>query len=327
MRASDQQARIKRQAIQSEYIDTVSARYADHSLRATEGASIVSVVNTVPIMSPYLVRLTNGERNLGWLLRTSLTMLLLWIGSCTLIWLRALRPNLSFRDVGSVFITLAGFPLTTLVITLSLAAFVFVTAQLTAMEAQSEQVALLRLANVSIATIFGCLVLGSIYRIRHWLAWLIGVCPYVLWLGCQSYTGFWALPSDLRTYVTLLGHSYVYRDGPIDLSRQLELFWFMSLTVGVLGLCYLAVVGSVGMTLKSKRAAHAAAVMLAITLPLILGLIILALPDGFLAADTAYGSAEVGASIRQILPAGIAIAAVPIIAALSTQQLFRHILD
>ncbi len=218
---------------------------------------------------------------------------------------------------------LLGLPLGILVIAVFLVIFVFTGAQLTFTETQSEQLALLYLTNVSIATIFWSLVLGTIYRARYWLTWIIGVCPYILWLSCQSYLVFWALPPDLRSYTTLLGHQYVYLDGPIDLMRQLELFWFMSLTISILGLSFLSILCCVGFTMKSKKVVLSAAGVLSFILPFAFGLILLAAPEGFLSADTAYGNAAVTASFERMLPVGIAIATLPVVVSLGAQRLLR----
>jgi hypothetical protein len=268
----------------------------------------------------YLLHLTNGERNLRWLWVVLMTWLLLWVVSCILIELRFLEP--SFIPI-CLPISVLGLPLGILVIAVFLVFFVFTGAQLTYTETQKEQFELIYLTNVSTTAIFWSLVLGTIYRVRYWFPLIIGIYPYLLWLGCQSYAIFWALPPDLRSYTTFLGNTYTYHDGAIELMRQLEVFWFMSLTTGLLGLSLLSILCCVAFTMKSKKAVLSAAGVMAFILPFALGLIVVVTPEGFLLADTAYGNAAVSASFAKIHPVGIAIAVVPLVASLGAQHLMQ----
>jgi hypothetical protein len=271
--------------------------------------------------NPYLLHLTKGERNLRWLWVVLMTWLLLWVVSCVLIGLRFLEP--SFIPV-CLPISVLGLPLSILVIAVFLVFFVFTGTQLTYTETQKEQFELIYLTNVSTTAIFWSLVLGTFYRVRYWLPLIIGIYPYFLWLGCQSYLTFWALPSDLRSYTTLLGNIYIYHDGPSDLIRQLELFWLMSLTTGLLGLSLLSILCCIGFTIKSKHDVLSAAGVLTLILPFALGLIVVMAPEGFLFADTAYGNVAVTESFAKISRVGTAIAIVPLVASLGAQTFIQR---
>jgi hypothetical protein len=275
---------------------------------------------TLPtIANPYLADLTTGERNLRWLWVVFRTWLILWIISRVLIWVRFLQPRLGSFTEAVAFI---GLPLSILAIVVFLVIFVFMGATLTFSEARSDQLALLRLTNVSQDTIFWSLVLGAVYRTCYWLTWIIGGFPYFLWLLCQWYE-IWALRSDLRCFTSPLGHTYCYSDGPTDPMRLLELFWFMSITIAVACLFFLAILCAVGFTLKSKNALLSGISVLAFILPVVLGLILIGAPEGFLAADTAYGGVAMSESLGRILAAGILVAVLPFVAALVAQRLLR----
>jgi hypothetical protein len=267
--------------------------------------------------NPYLLHLTKGEPNLGWLWTVIITCLILWLGSFGLIATSFLEPRLNSVDE---IVSLIALPLSILATAVLLVVFVFRGAKLTFAEGQSKQLAPL---NVSPSTVLWSLVLGTIYRARYWLTWIAGGCPYFLWLICQWYW-IWALPSDLRCFASLVGHVYCYSDGPMELNKRLELFWFMSLTLGILGLSFFSILCSIGFTVKSKNAVLSATGVLVFMLPIILGVVLLGATEGFLAADTAYGNLAVNALFVRMLPVGIAVVILPFVALLGAQRFLRQ---
>ncbi len=279
--------------------------------------------NITSISEPNLLRFTEGERNLDWLWKAIRIWWLSWIGSCILIWIRFLQPNLDPSDVLSAIISVVGLPLSAVAIAAFLMIIVITGMRLASMGIQNEQSNILLPAEVSITVLFWGYVLGTLHRIRYW-TWIIGISPYLLWIGCQSYVIFWALPSDLRGYTTLLGHHYFYSDGSIDLMRLLEILWFMSLTIGLVGLAFLAILCVVGITMKIRGAKwFVAAGVLGFILPFVFGIVLLAAPEGFLSADTARTYAAINASFMQVLSVSIIIALLPLAVSLGVQRLMR----
>ncbi|MEO8611265.1 MAG: hypothetical protein ABI690_25435 [Chloroflexota bacterium] len=274
---------------------------------------------TIPTISnPYLLSLIPGERDLRWL-SIFLNWPILWVISCALIWARLLEPSLdSFAEA----IAFIGLPVSILGIAIFLMSLVSIGAKLTFTEDHNEQFALLRLTNTSHDAIFWSLVLATTYRVRFWLIWIIGGCPYLLWFICQGYW-IWALPSDLRCFISPLSHGYCYSDGAPDSMRLLELFWFMSITIAIACLCFLAILCAVGLTLKSKNALLSGMSVLAFILPVVLGLILIGTPEGFLYADTAYGRVAANEAFGNMIPVGIVIAILPFIVLLGTQHFLR----
>ncbi len=267
--------------------------------------------------NPYLLRLTKGEPNLGWIWTVIITCPILWLGSFGLIATSFLEPQLNTFDE---IVSLIGLPLSILVVAVLLVIFVFRGAKLTSTEGQSEQLAPL---NISHGAILWSLVLGTMYRARYWLIWLVGGGPYFLWLICQCYW-IWALPSDLRCFASPLGHMYCYCDGPMELNKRLEFFWFMGLTLSILGLSLLSILCSIGITMKSKNAVLSAASVAAFVVPIVLGVILLGAIEGFLAADTACGNAAVDALSVRMLPVGIVAVILPFVASLGAHRFLRQ---
>jgi len=254
--------------------------------------------------NPYLVRLTKGEPNLNWVSILTRYWFFLWIGSCFLT--RLSMDTLTFMTLQSTY--QLGLPISILVIVVLLVLFIFMGSQLAATEKQSEQLTLLRLTNVSHSTIFWSLILANIYRARYWLAWVIGGSPFFIWIICQWYISWMPIcpsrPGDC--YLTLLGNRYFYFDGPSDPHRYIELFWFVSITVCILGIGFLANAWSVGFAIKSENILLSTAGVLGFIAPLVVIVVLLVAPEGFLSIDSAYWQKQ--ATFTKMLATGISAA-------------------
>src|SRR5262249_33054345 len=152
--------------------------------------------------------------------------------------------------------------------------------------------------------------------------WIIGGFPYVLWFICQGYW-VWALPSDLRCFISPLGHRYCYSDGAPDSMRLIEIFWFASLTIAIVCLCFLAILCAVSFTLKNKNARLSGLKVSGFIIPLVLGIALLGAPEGFLYADTAYGSASMNEAIAHLLTAGLVVVTLAFVTLLGAQRMLR----
>src|SRR5258708_17727975 len=134
-------------------------------------------------LNPFLLRLTTGERTLGWLWTVIATWLILWFVS-----INSICGDFQTGGVFS-FICLPFFvPFSFLALAICMGIGVLTAAQLTVRETQSEQLALLRLTSISQDVIIWSLVLGTLHRARYWLAVIFGFFPYLLWLLCQRFT-------------------------------------------------------------------------------------------------------------------------------------------
>jgi len=267
-----------------------------------------------------LLRLTDNERNWDWLLKATVICLLLWFVSARLVSAEFLAPQ--FREPDEI-ISMFGMPLGILAIVILLVFFVFKGARLTSRETQREQLAILHGKNISQNAVFWSLVCGIFYRVRHWLTVLIGGGPYFLWLICQGYW-MWAIQDNLRCLTSPLSHLYCYSDGAPAEIRQLEVRWFGSITIGILGLIVFATLCCVGFTMKRKKVVLSVAGVLALVMPIMLGFILVVAPEGYLAADTAYGSVAINEIYARMFPIGIALAVLPFVASLVTQHFLRR---
>jgi hypothetical protein len=277
-------------------------------------------------VNPYLMHLTQGEGNLGWFSGLIGSWLLFWVGSCFLIWARVadrLRYSVYLED--GYVIGLIGLPVSILIIVVLVGLFVFMGTQLTLVEVQSEQLTLLRLTNIGPDAIFGSLLLGILYRARRWLTWLIGSCPFFIGCMCWLYSALTYAALDLEyCHTSPFGHVYCYWDGPPEFTSRVEAFWFLSLTICILGIMVLAAVCSVGLTMRSKKGMLSAAGVLAFTVPLVLAVILLAAPEGFLFIDTAYWNEVYDVVSTRILWVGLAMAILPLAASLGAYGLLRR---
>ncbi len=277
-------------------------------------------------VNPYLVHLTQGERDLGWFLRLIGYWLLLWIGSCFLIWSRVADLFIYATSLGhGYFLGLIGLAVSILIIVVLVGLFVFTGAQLTLAEAQSEQLMLLRLTNIGPDMIFGSLLLGILYRARRWLMWLIGVCP--LFIGCMSwlYSALtYGAGSAEYCHASPFGRIYCYWDGPPEFTGQVEAFWFLSLTISTLGIIFLTAVCSVGLTIRSQKAIFSGIGVLSFAVPLVLAVILLAAPEGYLFIDSAYRNEVYEVVSTRILWVGLTMAILPFAASLGAYRVLRR---
>jgi hypothetical protein len=256
----------------------------------------------------YFLRLTKGEPAYGWYSKLIIQCVFLWLGSCLLI-----RANLPFGVVqatSSVELLVCG-----LVILALLIVFVFAGVQISVREVGSEQLALLRLTHISQETIFWSLVLAILYRIRHWLTWIIGGSPYLYWLICQwLFIQDWTycpgqVPGECS--ISLLGTRYRYFDGPSDLQKYLTLLWFIGIAVSLFGITCLAVACSVSFAIKSKNIVLSAATIIVFLVPIVFIVILFIMPEWFLYIDSAYGKAGRAMLPIQVIGAGLTIAIIP----------------
>ncbi len=267
------------------------------------------------------MRLTNGQPNLGWFWAVTRHGLILWIGTCFLIWMSDLNRFWEVLYTTSRI----GLPLSLLILVGLLVLLVFTGTQLTFTEMRNEQLALLRLTNITQAAIFWSLVSGVIYRTRRWLGLIIGGCPVLIWIICGWCTfGTFGAIGLAVCYVSPLGNTYCYFDGPSQFVRWLDVFWILSITISILGIGLLATLCSVGFTMKIKNAASSAVGVLALTVPLIIVVILLVAPEGFLFIDTVYGKARWGALYQQVFCAGLVTAVLPFVVLLGAQCLLRQ---
>jgi hypothetical protein len=277
-------------------------------------------------VNPYLMRLTQGERSLGWFSRLIGYWLLFWIGSYFLIRARVTDQFLASVSLENGYVIgLMGLAVSILIIVALIGLFVFMGTQLTLAEAQSEQLTLLYLTNISPDTIFGSLLLGILYRARRWLTWLIGGCPFFIGCMCWMYS---ALTYGARgaeyCYTSPFGRVYCYWDGPPEFTSQVEAFWFLSLTINILGIMVLAAVCNVCLTMRSKKGKLSAAGVLTFTVPLVLAIVLLAAPEGFLFIDTAYGNEVYAVVSTRILWVGLTMAIFPFAASLGAYRFLRR---
>jgi hypothetical protein len=277
-------------------------------------------------VNPYLMHLTQGARSLGWFSGLIGYWLLFWIGSYSLIQARVTDRFLRSVSLENGYVIgLAGLAVSILVIVVLVGLFVFMGTQLTLAEAQSEQLTLLRSTNISLDTIFGSLLLGILYRARRWLTWLIGGCPFFIGCMCWMYSALtYGAGSAEYCYTSPFGRVYCYWDGPPEFTSQVEAFWFLSLTICILGIMVLAAVCSVGLTMRSKKRLLSAVSVLAFTVPLVLAVILLAAPEGFLFIDTAYRNEVYAVISTRILWVGLAMAIFPFAASLGAYRFLRR---
>src|SRR5579859_7569230 len=183
-------------------------------------------------LNPFLMRLTKGESSLDWFSALTRHWLYLWMGICLLIG-AANSPLFLVMLAASSF---SGLPLSVLVIVVPLALLVFTGTQLTLRETQSEGFALLRLTNISRDTIFWNLIIGTVYRTRRWLTWIIGGCPLFIYLIC-SWSMFEQFDFDKRCYVSPLGNSYCYPYVATAPAGTIlgQAFWCLSITMSIVG--------------------------------------------------------------------------------------------
>ena len=134
----------------------------------------------------------------------------------------------------------------------------------------------------------------------------------------------WAIQDNLRCLTSPLGHMYCYSDGaPLEM-RQLEFIWFLGITIGIQGLSFLAILCCVGFTRKSRKVVMTAFSVLVFALPIVVGFILVAAPEGYLAADTAYGRTAIHEIYVRMVPVGITLAILPWVASLGAQHFLKH---
>jgi hypothetical protein len=262
--------------------------------------------------NPYLTYLT-GESNPDWFWGLSLGCFYLWMMSSFLILISPEIPALNI-------IAILGLPLGLPMIIILIVVFLFLATRLAFAESQKNLFSLLLLTNLPLDAIFWSLILVAVHRTRKWFPLLIGIFPFLVWSACQGYI-FFAQTSDLRFVVSLLGHSYMYEDGPTLSSRLLEIFWFLSITIGVLGVIASALFGCVSITLRGKNTLADTLIILLLTVALALAIVLIVAPEGFLLIDTHY---QWDLIIWQVLYSAVLVAALPCVAAFALQYLVRR---
>jgi len=219
-----------------------------------------------------------------------------------------------------------GLPLAVLAFLLLLVRFLLLAARLVSTETRKDEFTLLRLTNISPDTIFWSLLLAIIYHTRRWLVWIIGGFPFFLWLIC-----FWYMRLSsgnlLLCYVSLLGHKYCSPDGSTYFTGLWENFWFLSMTISILSIAALSLLCAVGFTMKSKNRVSYMIVILMLAVPLILVIMLVIAPEGFLLIDSS-DLYQLNLIVDQVCLVGIGLAALPCIAAFGAQhRLRRRVLD
>jgi hypothetical protein len=207
-----------------------------------------------------------------------------------------------------------GLPVSILVLIIFLIVSLFMWRQFVFRETQKEQFTLLRLTNIPLDTIFYCLIFVVIYRARHWLTWIVGLFPFFLWFICEGILLLSFIPrSSSWCLVSPLGHTYCYGDKFLNQMLFFEYFWFMGITISILGI-------GIALTMKNKNDLSHTIALILFTLSLILALVLLVAPEGFILID----SSDQWLRVEQAPFIGILIAALPCIAAFGIQHRLRH---
>lgn len=270
------------------------------------------VLNTSIKPNPYLNRLTKGAQSLNWWPALWARCLFNWFLSALLI----LFTYSPFLLVTVNYV--AGWPIVAVVAVLPLVLVAAAGVRLTLGEAQSEQLTFLRLTPLSEVILLRTLSLAAVYRIRRWLALLVGLCPFLVWVIC------WLPLVNQISYnpmciVSPLGNTYCGIDATVVTSDHVlwHTLWCLSITLSLIGLNVCAMFGAVALTLKTKSALNAAVTVLMITVPIALYIALAVAPEGqFLIISTQWN-----AYFGVWLIVAVIIALLPFAAALGIEYL------
>lgn len=261
----------------------------------------------------YLLSLTDDVPLSRWGLTLFWRWLLLWAADCVWVWLSALALDATFIAFSGI-----GLCFSAMVAAILLIGLVFAGTRLASAEMRNGHLANRDSLNLTQSTILQSLVMGTLYHVRYWLAWLFGICPFFLYIiSLWSFLGRFSHGPSLDCIVSPVGNSYCYsNDGISILNLLLVIFWLMSLTMSILGISFLTVLTSIGLTLKTRNMLFSAIATLTLAIPLLLVVLLLILPEGVLFTFTLYESlAGLGIAIC------LAVAVSPFVAAFGVQKL------
>jgi len=268
--------------------------------------------------NPYLKYLTKGEKSLEWFANLIRHFTYLWVLSGLFIGLTPATFVMLFLVFGCS--TILAFPLVVLVGVVPIVLVALSARRILLTAALRDQLALLQLTPISSDQIYGSLVLATIYGVKNWLTWTMGLCPYVAFI-----VGWWPFALydfDKNCYVSPLGTNICAVSAFAGLRQLavLSILWSFILAISLVGTYLLGIFCSVSLIANKASVPLAAFVALALVISLAVATMVLLAPEGFLWIQ----SDNIREGFIHFLPAAIAVAFSPYLASFGIYHFFRR---